>query len=169
MPVTPPATPTKIVPGLVGWTTILLIDRPEKAPVFPVTPLFAVIGLIGPLRVAVVLAALMRYSPTPLKLSPLPFASPVPTYRMEGSDGANASAPPEASALTDANGVAVLDLSAGPHWVFVQRTDPPGFGPLGASIMRAMPDGTLTPMWAEVDLTDGNPAAVTLSGVRLNP
>jgi hypothetical protein len=104
-----------------------------------------------------------------LRTSPAVPIEPLAGVEVRAVAPGDATAPPEASALTDANGVAVLDLSAGPHWVFVQRADPPGFGPLGASIMRAMPDGTLTPMWADVDLTDGNPAAVTLSGVRLNP
>lgn len=81
----------------------------------------------------------------------------------------DATATPEATAVTDANGVALLQLSAGPHWVFVPRTMAAESGPLGAVITGAMPDGSLTPMWAAVDLTDGNPAAITLAGTQLNP
>jgi hypothetical protein len=76
---------------------------------------------------------------------------------------------PLASATTDAAGDVRFDLAPGTYWVFVPRADPPGSGPLGAVLMRALPDGTLTPAWAEIDLSDGNPATLTLTATQLNP
>jgi len=76
---------------------------------------------------------------------------------------------PAASAITDGDGNATLDLTPGTYWVFVARADPPGSGPLGTVLTRSLPDGTLTPVWAEVDLSDGNPAAITLTATQLNP
>src|SRR5882757_8109506 len=82
-PPTPKVFPTKMLLPLAGSTTILLIEVPMNACTLP--------GLLlvsnGPSSVAVVSALLIRYNPTPKKLSPERFPSPVPTNTTVGSDG----------------------------------------------------------------------------------
>jgi hypothetical protein len=56
---------------------ISLTAQAVNASMFP-SPI-ATSGLMGPVRFAVVLALLIRYRPTPKKLSAEPFGSPVPT------------------------------------------------------------------------------------------
>jgi hypothetical protein len=82
--------------------------------------------------------------------------------------GASSDAP-AASAITDTEGTATLDLAPGSYWVFVARSDPPASGPLGAVLSRSLPDGTLAPAWEAIDLSDGNPATVLLVVTQLNP
>ncbi len=55
----PVAVATKTVAGSVGWTRISLMALPVKAPV-TTEPLKVWFGLMGPVRVAVVFALLMR-------------------------------------------------------------------------------------------------------------
>jgi hypothetical protein len=78
---------TKTMSGFVGCTRISLMARPVNA----VVPGIGVVtgGSMGPVRSAVVSALSMRYKPTPRNTK----GSPVPTYRMDGLDGARARAP----------------------------------------------------------------------------
>jgi len=146
--------------GLVGLLACVqpgAAPAPDQAALVPLTVTVVVISPGG-----------ARPVPDSGQSAPLPQipVAGVEVWAMPPGDGTVA---PEATALTDVDGNATLQLAAGPHRVFVPRPDPPGSGPLGATIMREMPDGTRTPMWADVDLSDGNPAALTLSATRLNP
>ena len=146
--------------GLIG---LLTCTQPGAAPVpdqATLVPLTVTIVVVSP--------GGARPAPGTGQNAPLPQA-PVPGVEVWAVPPGDATIAPEATALTDADGNATLQLSAGPHWVFVPRSGTPGSSPLGATIMREMPDGTRAPMWAEVDLSDGNPAAITLGATRLNP
>jgi len=146
--------------GLIGLLTCTqpgAAPAPDQAALVPLTVTVVIVSPGG-----------ARPAPDAGQSAPLP-RIPVAGVEVWAVPPGDATVGPEATALTDADGNASLQLSAGPHWVFVPRSDPPGSGPLGATIMREMPDGTRAPMWAEIDLSDGNPAAITLSATRLNP
>jgi hypothetical protein len=107
-------------------------------------------------------------SAAPSVSAPSP-VSPVGGVEVRAVAAGGSADAPAASAVTDDEGTATLDLAPGVYWVFVVRADPPTSGPLGTTLSRALPDGTLSPAWEEVDLSDGSPSTVLLVATQLNP
>jgi hypothetical protein len=100
---------------------------------------------------------------------PVPPVVPVQGVEVRAVAAGGSINAPAGSALTDDEGTASLSLPPGVYWVFVARTDPPGSGPLGSTLSRPLPDGTLTPAWDTVDLSDGSPATTLLVATQLTP
>ena len=70
--------------------------------------------------------------------------------------------PPQATASTDAAGVALFTLPAGSYWVVVPRLTTPPPGIPGGAITRELPEGTLVQGWTRVELAADSSADASI-------